>query len=55
MDFASIIFILWMSLLIYFYLSAYRFLLSLNPYDFTSTQKTESYDPSTKKVKKNFS
>ena len=35
--------------LIYIFNDFYRFLISLNPYDFTSINKQESYDFTTKK------
>jgi hypothetical protein len=52
MDFETINLILFSALMIYFVITVNRFFLSLNPYDFTSTQKQETYDSSTKKVKK---
>mgnify|MGYP007043776928 FL=1 len=35
--------------MIYLYTDLYRFFQSLNPYDFTSNKKQESYDFATKK------
>jgi hypothetical protein len=54
MDFGTINLILFSALMIYFVITVNRFFLSLNPYDFTSTQKQETYDSSTKKIKKIF-
>jgi hypothetical protein len=52
MDFGTITLILLPLMMIYFSIQLYKFLLSLNPYDFTNKNQ-ESYDiASTKKVKK---
>jgi len=47
MDYATIL--LFIALMIYLYTDLYRFFQSLNPYDFTSNKKQESYDFATKK------
>ena len=47
MDYATIL--LFIALMIYLYNDLYRFFQSLNPYDFTSNKKQESYDFATKK------
>jgi hypothetical protein len=52
MDFGTINLILFSALMIYFVITVNRFFLSLNPYDFTLTQKQEIYDSSTKKITK---
>ena len=52
MDFGTINLILWCALMIYFVIQLYTFFQKLNPYNFFSTKTAESYDTSTKKVKK---
>jgi hypothetical protein len=52
MDFGTINLILWYTLMIYFVIQLYTFVQKLNPYNFFSTKTAESYDTSTKKVKK---
>jgi len=47
MDYATIL--LFIALMIYLYTDLYRFFQSLNPYDFTSNKKQESYDFATEK------
>ena len=47
MDYATLL--LFIAVMIYIFYELYRFLLSLNPYDFTSINKQESYDFTTKK------
>ena len=47
MDYATIL--LFIALMIYLYNDLYRFFQSLNPYDFTSNKKQESYDFATEK------
>jgi len=50
MDYATIL--LFIALMIYLYTDLYRFFQSLNPYDFTSNIKQESYDFITEKKAK---
>jgi hypothetical protein len=47
MDYVTIL--LFIALMIYLYTDLYRFFQSLNPYDFTSNKKQESYDFATEK------
>jgi len=54
MEFETINLVLWSSLMIYLIIQLYKFFQSLNPYDFKSTKTLESYDTSTKKIKKIF-
>tara|TARA_Y100000593_G_C4243104_1_gene303249 strand:+ start:301 stop:486 length:186 start_codon:yes stop_codon:yes gene_type:complete len=49
MDFGTSNILLLIALMIYIFNDFYRFLISLNPYDFTSINKQESYDFTTKK------
>jgi len=49
MDFGTGNILLLIALMIYIFNDFYRFLISLNPYDFTSLNKQESYDFTTKK------
>ena len=49
MDFGTSNILLLIALMIYVFNDFYRFLISLNPYDFTSLNKQESYDFTTKK------
>ena len=49
MDFGTSNILLLIALMIYIFNDFYRFLISLNPYDFTSLNKQESYDFTTKK------
>ena len=49
MDFGTGNILLLIALMIYIFNDFYRFLISLNPYDFTSINKQESYDFTTKK------
>ena len=47
MDYATLL--LFIAVMIYIFNDLYRFFQSLNPYDFTSLNKQESYDFTTKK------
>tara|TARA_A100001011_G_scaffold328842_1_gene353788 strand:+ start:427 stop:612 length:186 start_codon:yes stop_codon:yes gene_type:complete len=49
MDFGTSTILLLIALMIYIFNDLYRFFLSLNPYDFTSIKKQESYDFATEK------
>ena len=49
MDFGTGNILLLIALMIYIFNDLYRFFQSLNPYDFTSLNKQESYDFTTKK------
>ena len=49
MDFGTSNILLLIALMIYIFNDFYRFLISLNPYDFTLINKQESYDFTTKK------
>ena len=52
MDFGTSNILLLIALMIYIFNDFYRFLISLNPYDFTSLNKQESYDFTTKEKAK---